>query len=182
MRYSFLVLMTLALFTSPAFAAPVKWEENGHYYDAIRENYIGSWEDARLDARRKSFKGTRGHLATVTSHEENEFITNRVVALPGYWIGGFQENSASDPSEGWQWVTDEKWSYANWEIGFPHDPHGTDDRLAIFPDQFNTHGNVWKDKDASYEKYIIEYPIPEPGTAALVVGGVMLLLRTRQRV
>lgn len=33
--------------------------------------------------------------------------------------GGYQEDGAQEPDGGWRWVTDEPWSFTNWEYGQP---------------------------------------------------------------
>ena len=53
-----------------------------------------------------------GHLATVTSSDEQRFLSDMVKpgAMSHYWLGG---NDLL--SEGaWQWVTGEDWSYQHW--------------------------------------------------------------------
>lgn len=60
-----------------------------------------------------------GHLVTITSQEEQDQINALIDALTdarkNYWAGA-KRNNASD----FQWVTDEKFSYSNWNTGEPN--------------------------------------------------------------
>ncbi|MFP6753386.1 MAG: lectin-like protein, partial [Pirellulaceae bacterium] len=87
---------------------------NGHGYGVIHTDAM-TWEDAKADAESRG-----GHLATITSAEELEVISS----LTPYddWLGGYQDlNSAFyfEPDGGWKWITDETWSYTNWDTDQP---------------------------------------------------------------
>ncbi len=113
-------------------AAPVQWEisagGNGHWYEVILVPTGISWTAARDAAIARG-----GYLATITSAQENDFVWG-LISDPKYWyeyagggfggpyIGGYQDRNSQDYSEpagGWQWVTDEPWSYTNWMDGTP---------------------------------------------------------------
>jgi hypothetical protein len=88
---------------------------NGHWYEEVLEPGI-SWGNAS-----DSCISVGGHLATVTSAEENLFIAGISNANEqgdyGIWLGGFQDETSPDYSEpggGWTWVTNEPWSYESW--------------------------------------------------------------------
>ncbi|MDO5804194.1 MAG: stalk domain-containing protein [Clostridia bacterium] len=58
-----------------------------------------------------------GHLATITSENEQRFIESLLTEEhQGYWLGGTGEPN----SKNWKWITDEKWEYSNWDIGEPN--------------------------------------------------------------
>lgn len=95
---------------------------NGHYYELVPDPYI-TWSEARDAAAAAVLEGTAqgyGHLATVTSPEENTFVFTRYPgdALSNKWIGGFQPD-ASAVDTGWQWITGEPWVWTNWNISEP---------------------------------------------------------------
>jgi len=100
-------------------AAPVKWSidygGNGHYYLPIATSYPISWSDANAVANLLG-----GHLATITSVEENDFVFSLIddeiywypsVNIRGPWIGGYQLPGSSEPDGGWAWVTGELFVY-----------------------------------------------------------------------
>lgn len=79
-------------------------ECNGHLYEIFNVDGI-EWETAK-----EHCKARGGHLAAVTSDEEEQFL--RYDLNPGYtslWLGGYVDKSGS-----WKWVTDEKWDYTDW--------------------------------------------------------------------
>jgi len=131
--------------SSSAQAAPsagmnyVRNPANGHWYCTVRMDKPIKWSDARNAAAAMRYMGLKGHLATVTSDDEAEFIS---VHFPGdsqvsWWIGAYQDTSASDyrePAGGWRWVTGERWSFTNWHPGEPNDPGGHADFIDLFPD------------------------------------------------
>src|SRR5690348_3891429 len=53
-------------------SAPIQWPANGHYYELVLTNI--TWPDALAAASSNTFAALIGHLATVTSSAENEFI------------------------------------------------------------------------------------------------------------
>jgi len=89
---------TLALCaTSAVHAAPTLFPGTGHSYELIlvADPYAGAnnaWQTAQNAAAASSFLGTPGHLATVSSSEENAFLVSLIPALPpefaGAWLGG----------------------------------------------------------------------------------------------
>ena len=75
-------------------------------------------------------EGLGGHLATITSAEEQAFIEQLLLVgqKNQYWLGGTDEQQ-----EGvWTWVTGEPWSYTNWDPGQPDNYHGLEDYLQIY--------------------------------------------------
>ena len=99
---------------------------NGHYYELIDSNL--TWYDARDAAAGMSYNGMQGHLATITSSGENNFVLNEWPDLGEdfeFWIGGTDEASEDD----WEWITDEPWSYTNWNSGEPNDSGDGEDCL-----------------------------------------------------
>lgn len=68
-----------------------------------------------------------GHLATITSSEEQEIITELCENGNNdyYWLGGTDE--AVEGS--WKWITGEDWDYTNWNEGEPSNSEGAEDYL-----------------------------------------------------
>jgi len=112
---------------------------NKHYYQ--RFDIESSWYDAKAYC-----ENLRGHLATITSQEENDFVLNNVLHIAyGCFIGGTDENV-----EGvWEWITGEAWNYSNWAPGEPNDKNGEDYLMMI-----NVRGR-WNDLKNTASTYFI---------------------------
>jgi hypothetical protein len=152
-----LVLGLLIHFTSlAAQAEPVQWVSNGHWYDVVDASAI-NWLEANAVASAKQFNGLKGHLVTITSEAENQFLVDSFGAnLGDRWIGGFQAEGAPEPNGGWTWVTGEFWEYTNWSAGEPNNALGGENAIIF------TTEPMWNDKDASDNAswipgYVIEY-------------------------
>ncbi|MEN8145244.1 MAG: C-type lectin domain-containing protein [Gemmatimonadota bacterium] len=105
---------------------PLIWDGNGHAYDAIEIPFGISWVTARDLAAASQLDGCFGHLATLTSAEENAFVAeNLSQALPsgqrGFWIGALQPPGGDEPAGGWTWVTGEPFEFTNWNA--PSEPN-----------------------------------------------------------
>lgn len=136
---------------------------NGHYYQRV-DNIGVRWADAKGEAESRSYLGLPGHLVTVNSQAEQQFIVD-IFGDPihDHWIGAYQDRDAFDyaePSAGWQWVTDEPWQYTNWDgiTSEPNNDGGAEDWAA-----FRSHGR-WNDLPEGTEVprgYVVEYePVP----------------------
>jgi len=82
-----------------ANAAPVQFGSS--FYEYISDEAI-SWTAASAAASASTFMGAQGHLATVTSSGENDFLLGLVTPLStpqGAWLGG-----AVDPTQQARWV------------------------------------------------------------------------------
>ncbi len=86
--------------------------DNSKYYVT---NTATSWTTAQANA-----VAAGGHLATVTSQAENDFINNNGTASSGsFWLG--LQNVNLTPT--FQWVNGEPVSYTNWNDGEPNETH-----------------------------------------------------------
>jgi parallel beta-helix repeat protein len=140
---------------------------NHHYYQAVSVQGNVTWADAKSQAESLSFFGRNGHLATVTSQAENDFIINNLggpIELNRYWLGGFQPTGSPEPDGNWQWVTGEPWNYTNWAPGEPTNcyggewggaPLGSDEEVL----QLWGYSGWWNDmEETSYHPgFIVEY-------------------------
>ena len=107
-------------------AEPVRWGGNGHLYE-VRYDPAGlSWPQALL---RSQSLGCGWYLVTITSPAENDFVFRLAAQRPevfdaaggsGPWLGAFQKNALSEPAGNWRWVTEEPFSYTNWNSGEPN--------------------------------------------------------------
>lgn len=111
-----------------------QWQGNGHWYRVERTSGVVSWAEARALA-----EGWGGHLATITSPEENAFVTAMSNA-PDYWYdpfgGGFSGpwlGMARLPEFGGQlgWITGEPVSFTNFAPGEPNNLRGSENGVCF---------------------------------------------------
>ena len=117
------LLFLSLLFTSLAAGADwVQWRVedggNGHFYEVIFVPGEITWPDANVAALRANHLS---HLATITSLEENDFVTSLLQPFGFGWIGGIQTAGALSSSDGWRWTTEEAFVFTNWVPGEPND-------------------------------------------------------------
>ncbi|HEY3267722.1 MAG TPA: DUF642 domain-containing protein [Armatimonadota bacterium] len=142
----------VALEPLPSGAAAL-YPANGHYYQCVTRAL--TWDQARVTAEQMTANGWAGHLATATSTAEREFITG--LACPTViWLGGFQQPGHA-PGEGWQWVTGEPWTYANWRAGEPNDSGSDENRLDA---ETSSAGGWNDDSPAAVQPFVVEYEAP----------------------
>lgn len=161
-----------------ASADPVEWPEsaggNGHYYDAVVSS-VG-WEAARATAAGMMWAGAHGHLATITSEAENQFVLDSIGGRGGYWLGGYQPAGSQEPSGGWTWVTGEPWGYANWVSG---EPNNDGDEKYLMTIWWNV-TNLWNDEETiPYEVhgFYVEFDPNLVDVARATWGSVKALFR-----
>jgi hypothetical protein len=94
-----------------------------------------------------------GHLATITSAGENNFVFGLLPSSSPYafFIGGSRNSSGV-----WSWVTGEPWSYTNWDVG---EPNGIGTQITWIHGPAAPRPATWNDHPASdYAFYgVIEY-------------------------
>ncbi len=110
------------------------WSENGHAYLVVTSPTEVSWPQANADA---AVLG--GHLATITSAQENAFVFSLVLARPdafrgnyGPWLGGIQKADGIEPDGSWGWVTGEPWGFTAWLPGEPNESNPGEDFLNFY--------------------------------------------------
>ena len=135
---TFLLLLFIAFTwqTAHADSPLVQYPGNGHYYQ--RFDTFKYWTDAR-----DYCQSVNGHLATITSRSEDDFVNQNLVqnlAQPGapVLLGGTDRISEGT----WQWITGEAWSYADWAPGQP-DNNNEQDYLAYWNNP--TYPGQWDD-------------------------------------
>lgn len=187
MKRSFITLFSgllLCGFASGANAAAIQWASNGHYYDVVN-NVSLSWDQAKLAAETSNYQGIKGHLATITSREENLFISNNFSNIIPNWLGGFQPDGSDEPNGGWSWITGEPWGYTNWGSGEPNNL-GYENSLHFWTGP-NSDGFAWNDANSYFGAgYVVEYeptsvPAPEPTSMILGLMSLAGVMGLRKR-
>jgi hypothetical protein len=109
--------------TGPIAADFTQWRVedggNGHWY------YYETQNPKPWLAAQEYAESIGGHLATITSAAEQDFIKTLTPAADHFFLGGFQNTSSSsysEPGGGWEWITGEAWSYTNWHVTGPAPP------------------------------------------------------------
>lgn len=146
--YLSVVMGALVVATTSASADSLKmqWSDNGHFYQRF-DNSDVTWHGAESECKKLG-----GHLASITSVEENYFIKNSLLSesyrYSNYFVGGTDANNGN-----WRWSDGERWSYENW---YSYEPDGNtgEDYLTMSGDT-----GLWYDTYA-YEKsygYVCEW-------------------------
>lgn len=134
---------------------------NGHYYIPVSVPGSITWTGAKRAAEQVG-----GYLVTITSKAENDFVFSLIDdgqywnESTGPWIGGYQPKGSAEPAGGWRWVTDEPFSYSNWQSVPPDNVQpnnfgGVEDSIHF---GWGNRISVWNDK-AGEQRVVIAYVI-----------------------
>jgi hypothetical protein len=126
-----LVALTFILVVPNSSLAELVMGPNGNMYEVVIDPgiFVG---DAGTAASGSELCGTPGHLATITSEEEDLFLESiRAAAAAAvwdqtndgakqeFWVGGYQDDNSGDVDTDWHWVNDDGdiiigATYTNW--------------------------------------------------------------------
>jgi hypothetical protein len=165
------VIFVVLLARQQLWAAPVYYSGNGSYYELLDSQ--ATWSDANTAASALSYAGRTGHLVTITSVEENQFILDTFSPhqIPyGFWMGA---NDVAVEGE-WRWVTGPETGtlfslgrtsvgYTFWGSNEPTNWNGIE-HFLVFDAEGGSGLPEWDDKPFDYtQNYLVEYSVPEPG-------------------
>ncbi|MCS5644269.1 MAG: hypothetical protein NZ807_13565, partial [Dehalococcoidia bacterium] len=134
------------------------WEDDDETPDYA--TYLGEFDghefyaiDMQLDwyTASDSASDWGGHLATLTSPEENEFLRQMLdyEGIEGYYYIGLYDQNMD--GTGWGWVTGEPLVYTNWAVGEPNGP-GYENVGMFYPN------GEWNDTDdMASMPFIVEF-------------------------
>ncbi len=190
-------LLVVLFPVSPAFGA-VFFPDNGNYYDLVFTGAPLTWVEARDAAAAMQFLGTNGHLVTITSAEENDFLLANFETTGAPRLGYIGASDAG--AEGvWQWVvgpesgiqfwsggpggtTTAPFNYANWSTGPVPEPNNAGnedyawfnygDQFAVVPPA-GQWGDVSLSGDGVVWGYFVEYETAIPEPASLLVWSLI---------
>jgi len=133
---------------SPAIEWKVIDGGNGHWYQAL----------TLLTTRTNALKiaaDSAAYLTTITSAEENQFLTDRNFESNGgnnsYWTGGIR---TAPGSGSWSWISGEPWIYSNFDSGEPNGCCGPDVRYTTFR-TYQDHAGKWDDTSTENAQYVL---------------------------
>lgn len=125
------------------------WEENDHLYALFTVDATINWLDAQELARK-----AKGHLVTVTSAEENQFILNNVLSQSSAQ-GNIPLGFTDVIMEGnWHWVTgeiglmDQSNLFSFWQTGQPDNSSGVQ-HIAMYWNPSSSSTRKWDDNRAT---------------------------------
>ena len=105
----------------------------GHFYRIYQQS--GNWADSKAFC-----ESLGGHLATITSAEEDAFIYQwkESEGVANAYFGLYK----SVPDNTWHWVTEEPVVYLNWHSG---EPSGGSEKYGMYYGGFTSNKNQWND-------------------------------------
>jgi Lectin C-type domain len=101
-------------------------------YALISSDTTINWESAKIASESITYNGVKGHLATVTSESENQFLIDNLFSGVHTWLGATDQVTGGQ----WEWVTGEPWNYSSWH---PEEPSGGEHYLVYW------NAGLWND-------------------------------------
>lgn len=152
---------------------------NGHAY--LRVNASLTWAQADAQAAQMTYHGVTGHLVTIQSEDENDFVDS-VRSGGNCWIGATDAGSEGE----WYWVTGEQfWTgglggsvlpgmFEAWNNGEPNNAGGDENGAHMFA----SGSNGWNDLHDSDALgcYLVEFDVTYAAIPSTNILGLAALL------
>jgi len=154
---------------SPAVQWKVSDGGNGHWYQFVRDQGNSCWGYAKVKCEELG-----GHLATLTSPEESEFVGSQLASGAWYFLGGYQDLNApdfSEPAGGWRWVTGEPWTPL-WDNTQPENGGGNQDTVSIYKNSRFHDVAQCEEQSGGWRYYVIEWSADCNGDGSVDYGQI----------
>lgn len=194
--------LLLSFGSSPALAVSIG--PTGNAYEYIANTDI-AWTDANTAVLGMQYSGVTGHLATIFSQAENDYIQQSLLTgvIGSVWLGG----SDAQAEGTWKWVTGQQFwqggtngmvgpdvNYANWVSANEPNNSGTGENYLSMYGAWVSGGTQvqpgkWNDQVNnpapgsdyySIKGYVVQYdivtPVPVPSAVWLFGSGLLGLL------
>ena len=111
---------------------------NGHLYGII--DLSTTWYEAY-----EICESIGGHLVTITDEGEQALVTDMISNAVHhiYWMGAYRN------TDGWRWITSEKFEYTKWHYRKPDNAGSIEWYLNIYAEKANEPLGEWNDLDAN---------------------------------
>ena len=161
-----------------SIAAPIQWSGNGHFYELT--STTETWLQAEAEAM-----GKGGHLVSLTSQAENDFVVSTFTQPGPLDINGTVWMGLTDAGQigTWTWTTGEPFAFSNW---YPSEPnHPTSE---FYTQLYNADfGGQWNNINNEGSLYgVIEFgavvgDTPEPATFSLITAALLFAFLLNRR-
>ena len=111
---------------------------NGHYYYVYNASSSFSWNEAR-----ETCIGMNGHLVTINSYNEQEFLIDLVKSSSkkNMWIGAYLDKDS------FKWVTGVEFSFTNWDSDEPNNVFNMQNAAMMYTQNSEHPSGTWNDEN-----------------------------------
>ncbi len=128
---------------------------NCHAYTVIENGSAIGWSAAKAAAEALTYNGQQGHLLTMTSVQEQHFISSIINwRNHHYWMGLYQPNGGTTPFE---WVTGEAVSFTNWHPGEPSNGASSENYAHIWAAKNALWNDINDGGNGLISRYVVEF-------------------------
>jgi len=185
------IALGLALAGGSARGSVILAMPGGNVYEYVTGRY--TFSEALGEAHTHYYAGVQGHLVTITSQAEQDFVHGLVNTSYAAWMG------ASDAQEEgvWRWVDGPEagvtfWTQASGTVTFaawtPGEPNNyrTGENYGVLNWDYGVQG-LWNGAPGTTSAwetrgtvgYVVEYEVPEPVTGVLFCAGIAAVILRR---
>ena len=167
----------------PALAdsAPVRMPGTSHWYQVVDTPM--PWEQARRHAKTLTVNGMPGHLVTITSAAESDFVFSISSAWSDLWSAGAEVGPGAGYARNWAWVDGPEagqlftrctqpvgaescaptGAFTRWPDFYGQHDNYEDTHQRVLSLNWYVYGNVWDDQNGSEaHAFVVEFEPASP--------------------